>query len=327
MSKTIFVIGDITQSMHDQLADEFDLNFAKTMSDPMQWLDDHGADISYVLTNGHDGLSNDMMARLPKLELISNYGVGYDAIDVEAAAARGIITTHTPGVLSEEVATTALLLMLAGYRDLAFSEAHVRSGDWQSHGNAPLTKSADNRVVGILGLGRIGEAIARKLTPFQATILYHNRTPKDVPYEYVSDLTSMAQRCDVLMVATPGGAGTNKIINKQVIEALGPQGMLINVARGSVVDEAALIEALAAGTLGSAGLDVFEKEPAVPEALRNMKQVVLTPHIGSATEETRQQMGQLCVDNITRHHSTGAVYSPVPECCDIAQKVSHPALD
>ena len=323
----LFVIGAITQQMHDQLSPSFSLHFASDMADPISWLTEHGAAISYVLTNGHDGVPADMMALMPQLKLISNYGVGYDAIDVVAARANHIIVTHTPSVLSEEVATTALMLMLACYRELSFNEAHLRQSRWVSEGNAPLSRSADNRVVGIVGLGRIGEAIARKLIPFNAEILYHNRRKKDVPYEYVDDLVAMAARSDVLIIATPGGAETSKLVSKEVIEAIGPEGMLVNIARGSVVDEGALITALSSGALGSAGLDVFENEPHVPEALRDMMQVVLTPHIASATHETRQAMGQLTVDNIICYHNSNQVHSPVPECADIAQTAPHPALD
>ena len=326
MQPHCLVIGAITAEMQTQLAAKMDLHFITDINSPEAWLAEHGHTISYIVTNGHDGVPSSYFDYLPEVKLISNYGVGYDAIDVVDAHKRGIITTHTPSVLSEEVATTALLLMLACYRELSFNEAHLRSGRWQKEGNAPLSRSADNRVVGIVGLGRIGEAIARKLAPFNAEILYHNRNQKDVPYEYVATLEEMAKRCDVLMIATPGGAATDKLIDKPIIEAVGDKGMIINVGRGSVIDEAALVEALQAGTLGAAGLDVFEKEPFVPEALIANPRLVLTPHMASATVETRAAMGQLVVDNITAFLETGAVYTPVPECATDVQIIDYPAM-
>ena len=326
MQPHCLVIGAITSEMQSQLEAKMVLHFVQDMNNPDAFLAEQGHIMSYIVTNGHDGVPSRYFDHLPEVKLISNYGVGYDAIDVIEAHKRGIITTHTPSVLSEEVATTALLLMLACYRELSFNEAHLRSGRWQKEGNAPLSRSADNRVVGIVGLGRIGEAIARKLAPFNAEILYHNRNPKDVSYEYVADLQEMAKRCDVLMIATPGGASTDKLIDKPIIEAVGGEGMIINVGRGSVIDEAALVGALQAGTLGAAGLDVFEKEPYVPEALIANPRLVLTPHMASATIETRAAMGQLVVDNLMSFMETGAVYTPVPECADDVQIIDYPAM-
>lgn len=318
MLPKLYVIGDITQMMADRLQDHFTICYDNDITDKAAWLSDYGAEINYILTNGHDGVPAPVMASMPHVKLISNYGVGYDAINVDEARDRGIIVTHTPNVLNEEVATTALMLMIACYRDFNANEHHARSAAWETDGNAPLSRSADNRVVGIVGLGRIGEAIARKLAPFGAEILYHNRTEKQVPYRYHSDLTDMARQADVLIIATPGGAGTAKLINQEVLEALGPDGIFINVARGSVVDETALIAALSNGTLGAAGLDVFEGEPHIPEALRALNNVVLLPHIGSATIETRAAMGHLTIDNILQHKQAGTVYTPVPETRDLA---------
>ena len=204
--------------------------------------------------------------------------------------------------------------MLACYRNLLADDAYVRSGKWQTDGNAPLTRTADNRTVGIVGLGRIGQAIADKLTPFNAKILYHARKEKSVDYTYYSDLTAMARDSEVLICITPGGPSTHKLVNADVIKALGPEGILINVSRGSVVDEAALTAALQEQRLGAAGLDVFEREPKVPAALRALSNVVLLPHVGSATHETRAAMGALTVDNLLQHFEQGTVISPVPEC-------------
>ncbi len=303
-------IGGITQEMHDRLAPKFTIH---KLSDG-----DYPADaITHIATNGHDGVPADVMAACPNLQMISCYGVGYDAIDTTEAQRREIMVTHTPNVLNAEVATTAVLLWLACYRELLRDDAYVRSGGWEANGNAPLTRSADNQMVGILGLGRIGQAIADKLAPWGATIVYHSRTQKDVPYTYYDDLTKMAADVDTLICITPGGASTNKIVNADVMAALGPQGTLINVARGSVVDEAALIDALQSGKLGWAGLDVFEAEPKVPQALRDMPNTVLLPHVGSATVETRAAMGALTVDNLLQHLADGTVQTPVPECAGL----------
>ena len=314
--KTLFVVGGITPDMQTALTPHFTLIHKDSLPDPAAWLDDNGDQIDYVITNGHDGLPTDLMVKMPNLALISNYGVGYDAIDTTAAKAQNIIVTHTPGVLSAEVATTAVMLMLACYRQLGMNEAHLRSGKWESEGNTPLTHTADGRTVGILGLGRIGMAIAAKLCAFDARILYHGRGAKDVPYTYCADLADMAGRADVLICCAQGGADTANLINDTVIRALGADGVLINVSRGSVVDEPALIAALRDGGLGWAGLDVFADEPRVPEALRILPNTVLTPHIASGTVETRQAMGQLTIDNLLAHVAGRAVITPVPEMSD-----------
>ena len=303
--------------MLERLGAAFTIHKAKDMDDPQAWLAEHGEKITHVATNGHDGVKPEYMAAMPNLKAISCYGVGYDAIDVNAAKAKGVVVTHTPNVLNAEVATTAVLLMLACYRELLRDDAYVRSGRWEAEGNSALTRSADNQTVGILGLGRIGQAIADKLAPWGTTIVYHSRSPKDVAYKYYGDLTEMAKDVDTLICITPGGPSTNKIGNAEVRNALGPQGTLINVSRGSVVDEAAMIAALQAGRLGWAGLDVFEAEPHVPEALRKLSNVVLLPHVGSATHETRDAMGALTVDNLLQHLKDGTVISAVPECADM----------
>ena len=310
----LLLIGDVTDTMRARLAAKFTIHELADITDPLAWLKEHGAKIQYVSTNGHDGIRPEYVEAMPNLKLISCYGVGYDAIDTAQAVSRGIWVTHTPNVLNAEVATTALMLMLACYRNLLADDAYVRSGKWQTDGNAPLTRTADNRTVGIVGLGRIGQAIADKLAPFNAKILYHARNEKPVKYTYYSDLMEMARDSEVLICITPGGPSTQKLVNADVINALGPKGILINVSRGSVVDETALIAALEEGRLGAAGLDVFEQEPKVPAALRVLSNVVLLPHVGSATHETRAAMGALTVDNLLQHFEQGTVISPVPEC-------------
>lgn len=309
----LFVVAPVTQAMRAALAGAFEIHHVDDMDDPLAWLDQNGAGVRYVLTDGHFGLRADYLERLPDLKLISSNGVGYDAIDTDAAVARGVLVTHTPNVLNAEVATTALMLLIACYRNFPAEMENARSGRWATEGNLPLARSVDNRTIGILGLGRIGQAIADKLAPFNAKILYHSRSQKDVPYAYCADLVEMAGRVDALIAIAPGGAATHHLVNADVLRALGPEGVLVNVGRGSVVDEAALIACLKAGELGAAGLDVFEDEPNIPAALREMPNVVVTPHIGSATVETRAAMGKLAIDNLLHHLAEGAVISPVPE--------------
>ena len=307
-------IGGATDEMNARVSAAFTIHKASDHADLSAWLAEHGDKITRVQTNGHDGVKPEIMAALPNLKMISCYGVGYDNIDANEAVRRGIMVTHTPNVLNEEVATTAVLLMLACYRELLRDDAWVRSGNWEAKGNSPLTRSADDQTIGILGMGRIGQAIAAKLAPWNPTILYHTRSEKDVPFQYVGKLTEMAEKCDVLIVITPGGASTHHLVNADVMNALGPKGTLINVARGTVIDETAMIAALSEGRLGWAGLDVFEHEPKVPQALRDLANVTLLPHVGSATHETRAAMGKLTVDNLLSHLTDGTVISPVPEC-------------
>ena len=311
--KDLFTIAPLTDVMRETLETKFNLHHVNDMDDPVAWLAENGAGIEYVLTDGHYGLRADCLAGLPDLKLVSSNGVGYDAIDTRALIARGVLLTHTPGVLNAEVATTALMLLIACYRNFPAEVARARSGDWATQGNLPLARSVDNRTIAILGLGRIGMAIARKLAPFNPNIIYNARSKKDVAFTYYDNLTAMAQDADAVIAITPGGAETHHLINADVMRALGPKGVLINVGRGSVVDEAALIAALQAGELGAAGLDVFENEPHIPQVLREMANVVVTPHIGSATVETRAAMGRLAVDNLLGHLRDGSVISPVPE--------------
>ncbi|MEL6550806.1 MAG: 2-hydroxyacid dehydrogenase [Pseudomonadota bacterium] len=300
--------GDVTEAMAHALAPYMTLVPREGLN-----LTVEGDRFAYVLTNGGLGISREDMAALPRLALISCYGVGYDAIDAREAARRGIIVTHTPDVLNAEVATTALMLMLACYRELLRDNDWARSGNWSAKGAAPLTRSADGQRIGLVGMGRIGQEIARKLAPFSPEIHYHSRAPKSVPFIFEPNLLEMAQKVDCLIVIVPGGPETRHLVTQEVIEALGPRGTLINVARGSVVDEAALVRCLEQGKLGWAGLDVFEAEPRIPDALKAMPNVVLLPHVGSATVETRGAMGQLVVDNLVDHLIKGTVRTPVPE--------------
>lgn len=255
-----------------------------------------------------------MIARFPKLEIISTFGVGYDHIDVAYARENGIIVTNTPDVLTEETADTALGLLLCTVRDFINAERHVREGKWAA-APFPLSKgSMRDRTVGMVGMGRIGQAIARRLEAMQVPVVYHSRRQAEgVQNKYYANLIEMARDVDVLVLITPGGASTQNLVNAEVLKALGPNGILINVARGSVVDEPALIEALKQGTIMAAGLDVFAQEPRVPQELIDMKNVVLFPHVGSASVYTRAAMDQLVADNLNAWFAGKPPLTPVPE--------------
>jgi len=251
------------------------------------------------VTNGHSGPPPEMIDRMPKLEIIASASVGYDGIPVEYARSKGIPTTNTPEVLNDDVADLAIGLMIMTARRLVASDRYVRSGRWAKEGEYPLASRASGKRVGILGMGRIGKEIGKRAEAMNNKVAYHSRRPvADVHYQYYPSLVELAKNSDFLVVIIPSTAETLKIVSKDVIEALGPTGILVNVARGAVVDEDALVAALTAGKLGGAGLDVFVNEPKVPEVLFGMDNVVLEPHVGSATNETRRAMSQLVLDNL-----------------------------
>ena len=262
---------------------------------------------------GHGPVDGALMAHFPKLEIVSSFGVGYDHIDAKWAGQHGVIVTNTPDVLNEEVADTALGLLLATVRHLPQAEKYLRAGNWPKHGDYQLTPSLRDRTVGIVGMGRIGKAIARRLDAMNVPVVYHSRRPTDVAYKHYPNLVEMARAADVLLVITPGGAATRNLINAGVLDALGPEGILINMARGSVVDEGALIKALQGKKILSAGLDVFANEPSVPQELIEMEHVVLLPHVGSASIATRRAMDQLVADNIISWFAGKGALTPVPE--------------
>ncbi|MDP9826734.1 lactate dehydrogenase-like 2-hydroxyacid dehydrogenase [Kineosporia succinea] len=276
------------------------------------FLAEHGGDVTAVVTSGRFGVQADLMDRLPKLGAVVNFGVGFDTTDVEAAQARNIVVSNTPDVLTDCVADTAVALLLDVMRGFSAADRFVRAGRWPSEGNPPLTRQASNRRVGILGLGRIGGAIAHRLVGFNCTISYHNRREVAAsPYTYYADLAEMAREVDVLVIAAAGGAGTSGLVTRDVLAALGPKGYLVNIARGSVVDEDALVELLLAGQLAGAGLDVFAHEPKVPQALLELDNVVLLPHVGSGTVETRAAMEELTLANLDNFLHSGTVLNPV----------------
>jgi lactate dehydrogenase-like 2-hydroxyacid dehydrogenase len=267
-----------------------------------------------VVRGGSSPVDEALIARLPRLEIVANFGVGYDGVDVRAAAARGVVVTNSPAVLTEEVADTTLGLLLMTVRELSAAERHLRAGKWAAEGAYPLSGSLRDRTVGMVGLGRIGLAIARRLDAMAVPVVYHARRARpEVPYRYYATLLAMAADVDTLIVIVPGGAETRHLIDAAVLGALGPRGVLINVARGSVVDETALVAALTNRTIQAAGLDVFANEPHVPADLVALPNAVLLPNVGSASVHTRRAMGQLVVDNLRSWFEQGEPLTPVPE--------------
>jgi lactate dehydrogenase-like 2-hydroxyacid dehydrogenase len=264
-----------------------------------------------LATFGAGGADAKLMDALPKLEIISNFGVGVDSIDLDAARKRGIIVTNTPDVLNDCVADTAMALTVNVMRKFPQAEGYLRAAHWAAKGAYPLTTSLGGKTMGVLGLGRIGEAIAQRAQAFGMKIRYHNRKKKDVPYPYDADPATLAKNSDLLMVVTPGGPETEKLVNAKVLDALGPEGYLVNIARGSVVDEPVLLKYLQEKKIAGAGLDVFADEPRVPPAFFSLDNAVLLPHVGSATTETRTAMGNLQVDNLLAHFAGKPVLTRV----------------
>ena len=306
----VLMIGSLPKDITEPVDAEFNA-YGLWQADDRDGVLRQAADEVRGIAAGGMGADAGLIEALPKLEIISSFGVGYDAIDVAAAAARGIIVTNTPDVLNDDVADLALALLLAANRSLVTGDRYVRAGRWLE-GDLPLATKTAGQTVGILGLGRIGKAIAARAEACGVTIVYHGRRHQpDQPYRYYRSLTAMAADADVLIVICPGGEATTRIVDAEVLQALGPNGVLINVARGSVVDQAALVAALTEGRLRAAGLDVYEDEPRVPEVLFDLDNVILLPHLGSATVETRAAMCNLVVENLRRHFAGQPVLTPV----------------
>jgi len=282
--------------------------------DPDGFIAAHSKVRAIACSDTRELIPGSLMQRFPNLEIVSSFGVGYDHMDVKWAVAHNVVLTNTPDVLTEEVADTALGLLLCTVREFPQAERFLRAGKWLERGY-PLTKATlRNRTVGMVGMGAIGQAIARRLDAFGVPVVYHTRKPRrDVSYLHCPSLIEMARAVDILMVIVPGGAGTANLINAEVLDALGPDGILINMARGSVVDEPALIQALQQKRIMAAGLDVFAKEPDVPQELISMDNVVLFPHLGSASVYTREKMDQLMVDNIAAWAAGKPPLTPVAE--------------
>ena len=311
MKPDVLCVLQLMQAVMDGLEDRYTVHRLWEAEDRAAMLAEIGPAVRAIATDGHAGASAELMAALPKLEIVGCYGVGVDSIDLDHARERGVVVTNTPGVLTDDVADMALALLLDVCRGISAGDRFVRGGQWRA-GPMPLTRSLKGKRVGILGLGRIGRAIAQRAEVFGCDISYHGpREKPDAPYPYVAELVDLARGCDFLVVACPGGPATAGLVNRAVVDALGPDGGLVNISRGSVVDEPALVAALQDGRLGSAALDVFAAEPNVPEPLLAMDSVVLQPHMGSGTVETRAAMGQLVIDNLVAHFEGKPVLTPV----------------
>ena len=308
----LLMIGPMVAHVVADLEEDFAVHRLWEADDGAALLASLADRVRFVATGGHHGASAEVIEALPGLELISSFGVGYDAVDVAAARRAGVRVTNTPDVLNDAVAETTLALMLALCRRVPQADRYVREGRWAREGDLPLTDELTGRRAGILGLGRIGKEIARRLQVFRMEVVYHgrNRQPHE-PYPYYDDLERMAREVDWLVVIAPGSASTRGIVSRAVMEALGEKGYLVNVARGSLVDEPAMVELLRSGGLRGAALDVFANEPEVPEGLLDLDNVVLLPHQGSATVRTRRLMGDLVVANLRAHLRGDPLLTPV----------------
>lgn len=311
MTKTILALQPLLQAEMEELERCFTVLRLWDSRDPERLIVDYAHEVSGILStyNSH-GVSERLIEALPNLEIIAQFGVGYDNIDVEAAARRDIAVTNTPDVLTDDTADTAMMLLLNVARRGVEGDMFVRVGRWQG-GALPLSTSISGKTVGIVGLGKIGQAIAHRVLAFNTEVVYHSREMKDVPYTFYEDLEEMARAADFLVLACAGGEETHHLINYKILKALGSKSFLINIARGSVVDEEALLIALRNRAIGGAGLDVFANEPNVPQEMIKMDNVVLSPHVGSATMETRGLMGQLVINNFVAHFGGKPLLTPV----------------
>ena len=309
----VLQVGPLMPAVQEPLTSDYGaVRLPDSPAEREAFLERHGGSFEVAVTSGKVGVGSDLMRALPNLRAVINFGVGYDATDVAQAVERGITVSNTPDVLNDCVADTAIALYLDVLRGVSAADRYVRRGNWLSSGNFPLATKASGKKVGILGLGRIGRVIARRLEGFDCEISYHSRNQvEEVSYRYAASPRELAAGCDVLIVAAAGGPGSAKLVDADVINAIGPKGYLINIARGSVVDEDALVAALLAGRLAGAGLDVFAEEPKVPEDLLALESVVLLPHLGSGTHETRAAMAELTLANLHSFVTTGAVLTAV----------------
>ena len=310
MTKAILALNNIPPTGLEQLEADFKIIRLWQEDDPESVIHKHCNDIVAIISSYTRTVSRKLIEALPNLEIISNFAVGTDNIDLAAARERGVAVTNTPDILTGDTADTALALLLCLARRVVEGDAYVRVGKWLN-GPMPLGVCLAGKTVGIVGLGRIGQAIADRATAFGMNVVYYGRQEKNVSFRFYPQLRDMAQDVDFLVLSCAGGCETKHIVDEAVLKALGPHGFLINVARGSVVDEEALLVALRNKDIAGAALDVYDNEPHVPEALFSMDNVVLLPHIGSATVETRGRMGQLVIDNILAYFNGEPLKTPV----------------
>lgn len=304
--------GRLMPALESQLAAEFEIHPLWREENAPAFLAQHGGRFNGLVTSARVGADRRLMEALPSLKVIANFGVGYDTLDVVAARERGIVASNTPDVLNDCVADIAFGLILDVTRGMSAAERFVRRGDWAGGATYPIATRVSGKKLGIIGLGRIGQAISRRSVGFEMPVRYHTRRPvADMRWTHEASINELARWADILVVACAGGAATRHLVSKEVIDELGPQGFLINISRGTVVDETALVEALVKRKIAGAGLDVFENEPHVPKALLELDNVVLLPHIASATHETRAAMSDLVLANVRSFFSEGRLLTPV----------------
>jgi len=305
--------GPLIPWLEDTLARDYELLPLHKQADRAAFLAQHGARVDGMATSARFGADRALLQALPNLRVISSFGVGYETFDLPFVRERGVPIGYTPDVLNDCVADTAFGLVMDAARRFSAADRFVRAGQWLQ-GPFPLATRVSGKRLGILGLGRIGRVVAKRASGFDMEVRYHNRRPvADVPYGYEPGLQGLAEWADFLVVVSAGGPQTRHLVNREVLQALGPHGFLVNVSRGSVVDEQALVEALRSGAIAGAGLDVYEDEPRVPPALFDLDNVVLLPHLASATHETRQAMAELVAHNLASFFATGRVPVAVPQ--------------
>ncbi|RYX96922.1 MAG: 2-hydroxyacid dehydrogenase [Bradyrhizobiaceae bacterium] len=310
----LLVYGPSKPLIENGFTDQFVLHKYETQPDLERLPAGVAAKLRGIAVTGLVPTNGAVLSKYPNIEIISSFGVGYDHIDAKYAAEHNIVVTNTPDVLTEEVADVALGLFIATAREFIKADKYVRSGLWATQGYPLTVGSLRDRKVGMVGMGRIGQAIARRLDASLVPVVYHSRNPAaGISYQHYPNLVEMAKAVDTLIVITPGGASTANLVNAEVMQALGPRGIIVNVARGSVIDEPALIHALKSGTILAAGLDVFAQEPKVPDELKALQNVVLLPHVGSASVVTRNAMDQMVVDNLKLWFGGKPVLTPIPE--------------
>jgi lactate dehydrogenase-like 2-hydroxyacid dehydrogenase len=311
MTRPVLLLCPLYEPTQRELESAWQVHRYHEAADKPALLASLAATCEVIVTSGGRGAEASLMKQLPKLKLVSCFGVGVDAIDRDYCRAQGIAVTNTPDVLTDDVADLAVALMLASLRQIVAADRWVRDGSWVARGAMPLTTTVARRKVGIVGLGRIGAAIAQRCASFGTEVAYHGPNRKTMPWTYHADLVAMARWADVLIAACPGGEATRGLVSRPVLEALGPSGHFVNIARGSVVDQAAMVELLQSGGLGGAGLDVFDDEPNVPAALIGLPRLVLQPHHASGTHDTRTAMGRLTIDNIAAYEAGKPLLTPV----------------
>ncbi|MDX1721876.1 MAG: 2-hydroxyacid dehydrogenase [Pseudomonas sp.] len=311
VNSRVLQIGPLSERFNRTLADHYQVTALWQQADPLRFLEEQGGQFELLVSSARFGCSAEQLQCLPNLRAICSFGVGYDPYPLELLRDRGIVLSTTPDVLNDCVADLAMGLIIDTARQLAAADRFVRQGQWLT-GNYPLTRKVSGKKLGIVGLGRIGQAIARRAEGFAMPVRYHKRCQDlSSPYGFEADLLALARWADFLVLACPGGAATHHLIDADVLAALGPQGVLVNISRGSVVDQTALVAALLDGSLGGAGLDVFESEPAVPAELFVLPNVVLLPHVGSGTHETRLQMEELVLANLQAFFDKGELLTPL----------------